>query len=55
MAADDGDDSVKVEFSAEDALKAMGLLRWNTFWTSMGALAGWAAFVFVVVTIIVTK
>ena len=55
MCADDGDDSVKVEFSSEDALKALGLLRWNTIWTSLGAIAGWAAFGFVVVTIIVTK
>lgn len=55
MAAEDSEDSVKVELSAEDALRALSLLRWNTFWTSMGAIAGWLAFVFVVVTIIATK
>lgn len=52
MAAEDSDDNVTVELSSADLLKALGLLRWNTFWTSMGAIAGWVALAFVLVTVL---
>lgn len=52
MCLDDGDD--RVEISADDLARLVGLYRWNTLWTALGAVAGWIALA-VVIWVIIPK
>ncbi len=44
---DDGD-HVRIEISSADFERLLSVQRLNTWWTGLGAIAGWIALAFVV-------
>ena len=45
-------DHVKIEISSDDFQELLSIQRFNTLWTSLGAIAGWIALVVIVIAII---